>query len=443
MNYHFIGIGGVGMAAVAELLLARGNRVSGSDRAPNANTERLGAMGATISIGQDAVNVPDGATVVVSSAIKETNPELVRARELGLEVIHRSEALALAGTDRVFVAVAGAHGKTTTSAMLAHVLAEAGTDPSWAIGASLAGGSSGARLGAGPVLVAEADESDGSFLNYRPGLEIITNIEPDHLDHYGSPAKVEEAFAQFAALRGPGLLVINNDNDETRRLIASDTGRLLTYGVSDTGADTHLHYVHETRSVTLITGGKPGPSYRLDLPQNGEHMGLNACAVLGAAMELGLDPDVILPALATFPGTGRRAELVGEAGGVRVIDDYAHHPTEVRSTLLAAREDPGRTLVLFQPHMYSRTRDFAAEFAAALSLADEVVVTGVYGAREEPMPGVEGNLITDRMDLGRFIPDLEEAARAIAELARSGDTVWTMGAGSVTTVAPRIVDLLS
>lgn len=450
MTFHFIGIGGVGMAAVAELLVSRGQQVSGSDRAESANTERLAAMGVDIHIGHDALNVPPGAHVVVSSAIKESNPELAHARSHGYRVLHRSEALAIASAGLTFVAVAGAHGKTTTSAMVAHALQVAGQDPSWAIGATLAGGASGAHLGQGDVMIAEADESDGSFLNYQPHIEIITNIEPDHLDHYGSSQALEEAFAQFAELRD-GPLVINTDNDYTRRLIAGDHGDIWSYGVTTVpGTHAHLSLNPDTNEVTFTssaTHGRAaelnGHTWTLEMPTPGVHMALNATAALAVGLYLGIDAEVLIDGLATFGGTGRRAETKGEAGGVTVIDDYAHHPTEVKATLQAARTRPGRVIVLFQPHLYSRTRDFATEFASALELADVAVVTGVYGAREEPMDGIDGHIITDHMTGGVFIADKDEAADYVVGIAQAGDTIWTMGAGDVTTLGPRILEQLA
>nr|WP_152192061.1 UDP-N-acetylmuramate--L-alanine ligase [Georgenia satyanarayanai] len=448
-RYHLIGIGGAGMAPVAELLAARGLEVSGSDARDSATLERLRGLGVRAHAGHDAAQVPDGATVVVSTAVRPDNPELVRARELGLPVVHRSEALVVASGDQDFVAVAGAHGKTTTSAMLAVALTEVGADPSYAIGGQVAGLGTGAHLGTGRAFVAEADESDGSFLNYRPAVAVVTNVEPDHLDHYGSREAFEQAFVDFAG-RVTGLLVACADDDGALRLARRAPGRVLTYG---TGAAPGLGEGHVRitgldvgavgASATLERAGEP--PVRLELAVTGAHNVRNATAAWCAGVALGADPRALAAALGAFRGTGRRFEARGEAAGVRVVDDYAHHPTEVAATLAAARlaAGEGRVVVLFQPHLYSRTQAFAAEFAAALGAADEVVVTDVYAAREDPVAGVDGSLITALADGARYVADRHGAAAAVASLARPGDLVLTMGAGDVTELGPRVLALLA
>jgi len=447
-RYHLIGIGGAGMAPVAELLAARGLEVSGSDARPSATLERLRAAGITADVGHDAAHVPADATVVVSTAVRPDNPELVRARQLGLPVIHRSEALVVAADGQDFVAVAGAHGKTTTSAMLAVALSGVGADPSWAIGGQVAGLGSGAHLGHGRAFVAEADESDGSFLNYRPAVAVVTNVEPDHLDHYGSREAFEQAFVDFAG-RVTGVLVVCADDAGALRLARRATGtRVLTYGTGEAPGVGEGH----VRITDLVVGaagasavlGTPQGPVPLDLAVTGEHNVRNATGAWCAGVALGADPHALAAALGSFHGTGRRFEDRGSAAGVRVVDDYAHHPTEVAATLSAARlaAGDGRVLVLFQPHLYSRTAAFAAEFADALSLADEVVVTDVYAAREDPVEGVDGSLITRRTAAGRYVADREEAAAVVAGLARPGDLLLTMGAGDVTELGPRIVRLL-
>ena len=450
-RYHLIGIGGAGMAPVAELLAARGLEVSGSDARPGATIDRLRAGGITAHVGHDAAQVPEGATVVVSTAVRADNPELVRVRELGLEVIHRSEALVVAAGDQEFVAVAGAHGKTTTSAMLAVALSAADEDPSWAIGGHVTGLGGGAHLGSGRVFVAEADESDGSFLNYRPAVAVVTNVEPDHLDHYGSRAAFDQAFTDFAA-RVTGLLVVCADDDGALALGRRAAGQVpvLTYG---TGPEPGVGEGHVR--VSELTVGAAGAGallthpaagrVRLELGVTGEHNVRNATGAWCAGVALGADPTALAEGLGSFRGTGRRFEHRGEAAGVRVVDDYAHHPTEVAATLGAARlaAGGGRVVVLFQPHLYSRTETFAAEFATALGAADEVVVTDVYAAREDPVPGVDGSLITARMSRGQYVADREAAAGTVARLARPGDLVLTMGAGDVTELGPRILQLLA
>lgn len=476
-KYHLVGIGGAGMSVVAELLAASGAEVSGSDSKESQTTRRLAAEGIAVSIGHDARHVPADAVLVVSSAIRESNPELAVARERSQKVLHRSQALALAARGRDFVAVAGAHGKTTTSAMIATALREVGLDPSWAIGGSVVGAGGGSHLGGGRAFVAEADESDASFLNYDPLVEVVTNVEPDHLDHYGSTEAFEEAFAEFSRLlKADGVLVACADSPGALRMAvgAIDRGqRVVTYGRGDgpRGAAAHVR-VSPVRAQSgevpqeKAASGEAEPDespreasrplgasgtfddgsgpVRVDLSVVGDHNLLNAAAAWAAGVELGVGREEMASALSHFLGTGRRFELRGEAGGVRVIDDYAHHPTEVEATLRAARAvvGDGALRVLFQPHLYSRTANFADRFAEALSLADDVVVTSVYAAREDPTPGVEGDLVTSRMDPARaqFVPDRFEAARALAARARPGDLVMTVGAGDVTELGPTILD---
>lgn len=449
MKYHLIGIGGAGMSVVGELLLAEGAVVSGSDAKASAATEHLVALGAVVSIGQAAGNVPDDAAVVVSSAIRETNPELAVARERGQRVMHRSQALALAARGKDFVAVAGAHGKTSTSAMLAVALRELGADPSWAIGGTVTGVGAGAHLGHGSSLVAEADESDASFLNYTPRLAIVTNVEPDHLDHYGTREAFEQSFVEFSRRVVPGgLLVVCGDDAGAARLgttALSEGTRVVSYGRGEplAGAEWHVRIADEHHRAGRAAGSfvDETGSYPIALQVVGGHNLLNAAGAWAAGVELGQDRSAMARALATFAGTGRRFETRGEAAGITVVDDYGHHPTEVAATLRAARErvGQGRVLVLFQPHLYSRTRNFAVEFARALELADLAVVTGVYAAREDPMPGVEGDLITGHMDEAVFISDKAEAAAWIADQAREGDLLLTVGAGDVTELATVIL----
>lgn len=447
-HVHLIGVGGAGMSAIALLLAARGLPVSGSDARASAVLDALAAAGVRVHVGHDAAHVTGADTVVVSSAIRATNPELVQARELGVPVLHRSVALAALMHGRRTVAVAGAHGKTTTSAMVARVLSDAGLDPSYAIGAAVEG-PVGARHGAGDVFVAEADESDGSFLAYAPHIAVVTNVEPDHLDHYGSRAAFEAAFVAFAGRVEPGgHLVACADDAGSRRLAEvarADGVRVLTYG-SAADADVQVGAWraddHGDGGTVTVQGFEAGPvELRLAVP--GAHNGLNAAAAWTVARLLGVSAQDAAAGLARFTGTGRRFEDRGTAGGVRVVDDYAHHPTEVAALLRAARPvaGPGRLLVLFQPHLYSRTRTFAAEFAAALDAADLVVVTDVYGAREDPEPGVTGELITGLMTPGRgtFVADRLAAARAVGRAAEPGDLVLTVGAGDVTELAPAVL----
>nr|WP_123816522.1 UDP-N-acetylmuramate--L-alanine ligase [Myceligenerans xiligouense] len=460
-----IGIGGAGMSVIAHLLHARGVPVRGSDGVESAAVARLRAAGVPVWVGHDAAHVTGGGdddgtgpadTVVVSSAVRETNPELAAARAAGLRVLHRSEALAALMAGGRGVAVAGAAGKTTTSAMLAAVLREAGADPSYAIGSTVRtadGETPGGHLGSSDILVAEADESDGSFLNYEPVVSVVTNVEPDHLDHWGTAEAIHAAFVDFAGRLVPGgTLVACADDDGSRAVageIAATGGRVVTYGESG-DADVRIADLvagADGATATLhgpLLGPEPLP-LRLAVP--GRHNVLNATAAVAAAVLLGVPPVDAVTAARAFVGTGRRFEPRGAAGGVRVVDDYAHHPTKVAALLEAARTvaAPGRVLVLFQPHLYSRTRDFATDFARVLSLADEVVVTGVYAAREDPDPAVGPRTITALMSpvTAHAVDDMHDAAREVADLARPGDLVLTVGAGDVTTLGPRILDRLA
>lgn len=436
MSYYLIGIGGAGMSVVAELLHDQGFDVAGSDAADSAVLRRLRDKGIGAHVGHDPARLSPGMTVVVSTAIQDTNPEMRRAHELGLEIIHRSQALALAARSRDFIAVAGAHGKTTTSAMLAVALNQAGLSPSVAVGGSVIGFGTGARLGQGNVIVAEADESDRSFLNYTPRIAIVTNVEPDHLDFYGTEAEFHEAFVQFAHRIVPhGLLIACADDPGAASLLAraaAEGVRVVGYG--ERGPDVFVH------SGAFEFGGR---TYPIKLKVRGEHNMLNAAGAFAACLELGLDLETAISGLEMFSGTGRRFEALGTRRGVRVVDDYAHHPSEIAVTLRTAREvSDGRVLVLFQPHLYSRTVQFAQGFAEALDAADSVVVTDIYGAREAPVPDVTSALITDHMERGTYIPDRLAAAAEIARRARPGDLVLTVGAGDVTELASVILEQL-
>lgn len=454
---HLVGVGGAGMSAVAALLAARGVPVSGSDAHDGAALASLRESGVSVVVGHDAAHLDGVDTVVVSSAVRESNVELARARRDRLRVLHRSEALAALMVGRRAVAVAGAHGKTTTSAMIATALLEAGLDPSFAIGGTVltaAGPVAGGRPGAGEGFVAEADESDGSFLAYAPEVAVVTNVEPDHLDHYGTREAFEDAFVQFTQrLADGGLLVTCADDPGAVRLVERTRDALhargvdvVTYGTAP-GADVVVGTVrHDAGSWTVALGTTRADlgSTTLRLTAPGAHNALNAAAAYVAARRLGASVQDATRGLAEFRGTGRRFEHRGEAGGVRVVDDYAHHPTEVAAVLRAARTvaRDGRVLALFQPHLFSRTRTFATEFAHALDLADVVVVTDVYAAREDPDPDVTGAMITDRVPSpgkAQFVADRHAAAVAVARAARPGDLVLTVGAGDVTLLVPDVL----
>ena len=477
-SFHLIGIGGAGMSVVAQLLAARGAWVSGSDAHSSPAFDHLSDLGITTHLGHDAANVPAGSTVVVSTAIKETNPELAEARRRDQEVIHRSQALALAAQGLDFVAVAGAHGKTTTSGMLAEALTDAGADPSFAMGGVVRALGTGAHLGGGSALVAEADESDRSFLNYTPRVEIVTNVEPDHLDTYGTTEAFETAFVDFAHRLVPGGLLVACAADpgslRLARTAAAEWLRVVTYSFG--GLDTlpggmlvgegHVHLTIQERGaasirarLTLIRaaeqersgGARAGEQVQsqveLVLAVPGDHVALDAAGAWAAGIELGVELALMARALGAFGGTGRRFEDRGEADGVRVIDDYAHHPTEIEALLRTARgvaqERGGRVLVLFQPHLFSRTRAFADRFGQALALADAVVVTDVYPARETQadFPDITGDTVAQRVPGGtaRFVAERLDAAHAVADLARPGDLLLTVGAGDVTELAGTVL----
>ncbi|WOH20361.1 UDP-N-acetylmuramate--L-alanine ligase [Paenarthrobacter sp. GOM3] len=440
---HFIGIGGVGMSAVARIMVARGVPVSGTDAKDLPVMHDLSAAGARIAVGYDAGNLGDAQTIVAGSAIRADNPELAAARAAGLPVLHRSEALAATMAGHRVVTVAGTHGKSTTTSMIAVLLKEAGLDPSFAIGANVPALGVNAAHGASDVFVAEADESDGSFLNYRPLIAVVTNVEADHLDHYGTPEAVFASFDNFAALLpADGVLLACADDAGARALAERTAGkgttRVLTYGTAG-DADIRLHD-DGPAAVAVAIGAQ---THTLDLQVPGRHNALNAAAAFAVAVELGVAPEAAAAALGQFTGASRRFELKGQGRGVRVYDDYAHHPTEVRAALSAARSVAGgrKVHVLFQPHLFSRTREFATEFAEALAAADTALVLDIYPAREDPVPGVTSALIADHLTNGRLVP-ASEAVDAVVAVAGEGDVVLTVGAGDVTAYGPAIVGAL-
>ena len=460
-SVHFIAIGGAGMSGVARVMLAQGISVSGSDARESLVLTALAAEGAVVHIGHDVAHLDGADTVVISSAIREDNVELVQARSRGLTVLHRSQALASVMRGSRRVAVAGANGKTTTTSMLTVALQHCGLDPSFAIGGELAKHGTNAHHGSGDIFVAEADESDGSFLVYRPEVAIVTSVQPDHLDFYGTFDAVQAAYVAFAAtVSADGLLVACADDAGSRDLaeVARTTGtRVVTYGLAP-DADVRLTEVGGVglrAHAQLVSAGQIVG--RIDIGLPGRHNVLNATAALVAATEgLGQPVDRVLAGLAGFTGTRRRFEPKGEVAGVRVVDDYAHNPGKVTAVVETASglAAPGRLIVAFQPHLYSRTRDFAAELAVALSPADIVIVMDVYAAREDALPGVSGALITDQLALldgsarrvpesVRFVPSWSDVAPLVAELAERGDLVVTVGAGDVTMIGPEILRLLS
>ncbi len=460
---HFIGMGGVGMSGLARMLLARGVMVSGSDAKDSPVLADLRALGALAHVGHRAENLAGADTAVVSTAIRASNPELALARERGLRILHRSQVLASLMAGRRAVAVAGTHGKTTTTSMLTVALGHCGADPSFAIGGELTEGSrevASAHEGSGDVFVAEADESDASFLRYTPIVAIITNVEADHLDHYGTAEAVEDAFVAFTDRIVPGgaLVVCVDDVGAARvaqraRQRRGDDLTVITYG-QRAGVDVRLVALAPADGGVAVTfQPRPGLAFAarevpVVLRVPGRHNAANAAAAWTAGAWLGVDAACLAEGLAGFGGTRRRFELKGEAAGVQVRDDYSHHPTEVAAALRAARSvTSGRVVVVFQPHLFSRTRIFAAEFGRALGLADEVVVLDVYAAREDPEPGVTGELVSRAVPLPAeqvtFAPTLDDAERVLLSRLRPGDLVLTMGAGDVTGLGPRVLEALA
>ena len=467
---HFTGIGGAGMSGIARIMLARGIGVSGSDAMPSPLVDDLRAHGARVHIGHASANLGDlgvGDTLVLSSAIRPDNPELTEATRRGMRVMHRAAALASVMAGRRVIAVAGTHGKTTTTSMLTTVLRDAGADPGYVIGGVLNETGLGAEDGTGTDFIAEADESDRSFLLLSPDMAIITNVEADHLDNYGSLAEIEAAFATFGSRVSSLVLTCADDPGAEAVAARLDPQRVRRYGES-CGADYRLGDVRSQGlavSFAVTAGHSPfGEIFaQMTVHVPGRHNALNATAAFAAAVELGFAPPRVTAALAGYRGARRRLELKGEADGVRVFDSYAHHPTELAADLRAARDivaagsggvvppgdntastASGRVIAIFQPHLYSRTRIFAAEFGTALGLADEAIVLDVYAAREDPEPGVTGGLVADAVPGGRarFLPDRTQAAPLIARIAKPGDVVLTMGAGDVTALGPQLVEAL-
>ncbi|UYB39374.1 UDP-N-acetylmuramate--L-alanine ligase [Streptomyces sp. Je 1-4] len=451
---HFIGIGGAGMSGIAKILAQRGARVAGSDAKDSATAQALRALGATVHIGHAAGHLAaDSTSVVVSSAIRPDNPELAAAHERGIPVVHRSDALASLMDATRPIAVAGTHGKTTTTSMLAVSLGALGLKPSYAIGGDLDAPGSNAEHGSGDIFVAEADESDRSFHKYAPEVAIILNVELDHHANYASMDEIYESFETFVGrIRPGGTLVISADHPGARELTERISGRydieVVTYGES-ADADVRILKVNPrglTSDVTVtLTSGKI-LTFTVSVP--GRHYASNAVAALAAGVALDLPPHNLASALGKYTGVKRRLQLKGEAAGVQVIDSYAHHPTEMTADLEAIRgaAEDARVLVVFQPHLFSRTQELGTEMGQALALADASVVLDIYPAREDPIPGVTSTLIIDaaRAAGADVTPEGDQAAvpDVIAGMAKPGDLVLTMGAGDVTDLGPAILSRL-
>ena len=449
---HFVGIGGAGLSGIARIMLARGIPVSGSDAKDSTAVEALRALGARVHVGHRADQVHDVDTVVVSTAVREDNPEVVEARRQGLRLLPRSAALESVMQGRTVVAVAGTHGKTTTTSLLTVALQHCGADPSFAIGGDLNVTGSNAHDGTGELFVAEADESDGAFLVYSPTAALVTNVEADHLDNYGTEEAYHAAFSQFLERIGPGGFLVAVVDDAGAAALADEAAdrgiEVVTVGES---AQATLRAVDLTfdgprSTFDVVRDGRTLGTVALQIP--GRHYVLDAMAALGAGLRLGFDFEALQAGLGAFTGTRRRMEWKGEVAGVRVYDSYAHHPNEIFGDLQAARSlaGDGRVVVAFQPHLVSRTRIFGAAMGEALGAADEVVVMDVYVAREDPEPGIDGALVARHVPLPagavHFVPSWAETPRLLARLARPGDLVLTLGAGDVTLVGPEVLTLL-
>ncbi|WP_017933864.1 UDP-N-acetylmuramate--L-alanine ligase [Nocardioides sp. Iso805N] len=454
---HFVGIGGAGLSAIARLMLARGITVSGSDGVASPTLDKLREAGATVFVGHHADHVQGADTLVVSTAVREDNPEILEARRLGLRLLPRSAGLAAVMAGRRVLAVAGTHGKTTTTSLLTVALQAAGADPTYAVGGELTASGTNAGQGGSDLFVAEADESDGAFLVYRPHVAVVTNVEADHLDQWGTEEAYQEAFAEFIGRVDPadkgGLVVacVDDDGAAALRPVAASLGRrFVGVGESDLADVRAVDVVLEGTTSAFTVVDRDGTVVRelgrITLQIPGRHYVADALAALTVGLRLGYSFDLLKAGLESFTGTRRRMERKGEVAGVRVYDSYAHHPAEIAGDLVAARSvaGQGRLIVAFQPHLVSRTRIFGEQMGRELGAADDVVVLDVYLAREDPDPAVTGALVADAVPHGnkRFVSTLQEAAAALVDLARPGDLVVTLGAGNVTEVGPMVLELL-
>ena len=445
---HFVGIGGSGMSGIARLFIAAGHRVTGSDRSENHNTEQLRDLGAIVSIGHSADNpgLSEADTLVYTGALWPDNPEYLSAVARGIPVLHRSQALAWLINRSRLVAVAGAHGKTTSTGMIITGLLGLGEEPSFVNGGVIQSLGVSSAFGSGELFVVEADESDGSFLLYDTAVALITNVDADHLDHYGDHDAFDAAFVEFAS-RASELVVISSDDPGARRVASRlEHPRVISFGES---ADA------DVRVVDIVADGPvsfgltyEGRTFAATLRVPGHHNAINAAGAFAVLVGLGLDAERSLAAISEFGGTERRFELHGTIRGVSVYDDYAHHPTEVIAALEGARSvvGSGRVIAIHQPHLYSRTQAMAGEFAEAYErLADHTIVLDVYGAREDPVPGVTGALVSGRFtdpDLVDYLPDWQDAADRAAEIARDGDIIMTLSCGDVYRIVPQVLEAL-
>jgi len=444
---HFIGIGGSGMSGLARIALADGISVSGSDAKDSSVLTALAALGATVYKSHEASQVDGVDVVIYSTAISASNPEMVRAIERSIPIMTRAKALAMLMHGLTSIAIAGTHGKTTTSSMATVAFQACGADPSFAIGGTLSASGSNAHRGSGDFFIAEADESDGSFIAYHPMAAIVTNVEHDHVDFFSTPEEVVKVFADFAeTIPANGFLIYCNDDAGSKSLGESVSHcTTFSYGVEQS-SDLKIDQIELTAQgsrARAIWKGRVVGTLELQVP--GHHNLLNAAGTLALGLALELNPVALLTGLHSFRGAGRRFELKATVNGIRIIDDYGHHPTEISVTLDAARRyaDNGRVLVIFQPHRYSRTQAFLSQFASSLDKADDVTLLEIYAASEQPIPGVSAELIAEKMEHGRFVPNFIEASDRIIEIAQPGDVILTLGAGDVNSLAPIIADGLT
>lgn len=449
-HLHFAGIGGIGMSGIAEVLLNLGYTISGSDLKTTPITERLKTLGATVYEGHDAKNVAGAKALVVTSALDESNPEVQEARRMKIPVIPRGELLAELMRLKYGIAIAGSHGKTTTTSMVATILAHAGLDPTVVVGGRVAAmGGSNARVGKSDFLVVESDESDGSFLKLSPIFAVVTNIDREHLDHYHDIEAIRAAFTEFVnKVPFYGAAIVCLDDENIQSILPSVKRRTVTYGRSAQADYRPGHEVAEDFVSRFRLQSRTGDLGDFILQIPGRHNVLNATAAIAVALELGVAPDVAREGLAQFTGVGRRFEIRGEVRGITVIDDYGHHPTEVRATLAAAKScTKKRVHVLFQPHRYTRTMHLMDDFAKAFHAADHVVVLDIYAASEKPIEGVTSAALVDRITQfghrnAEYAASNEAGVAAVIAEAEPGDLILTLGAGSVSTLGEKILEAL-
>lgn len=443
---HFIGIGGSGMSGIARILLGMGHQITGSDLRDTSNVAALRDLGATIHIGHDAANLGTPDTVVVTSALWATNPEYLLAKERGIPVIHRSQALAYLTGKRRVVAVAGAHGKTTSTGMIITGLLGLGDDPSFVNGGVIESLNASSAAGTSDLFILEADESDGSFLHYDTAVALITNVDADHLDHYGSEEAFEAEFGRFASGAKEFVAISADDPGAVRVTKLIRNKRVITFG-RDSSAEVRISHLDASGPRVSFELVYQGNKFAAELRVPGEHNAINAAGAFAVLVGLGFDAEKSLAAIATFGGTERRFQLHGSYRGVSVYDDYAHHPTEVAAAIKAARAvvGEGKIITVFQPHLYSRTRLMAKEFAEALSASDEVVVLDIYAAREDPEPGVTGELVSNQFANQaqvHYVELWDDAPAVAASLASEGDFIMTMGCGDVYRMVPELLEAL-